>query len=687
MSKIIGVTVGTPLNPEKYKNGLPAATEEDNDKVLTVVGGEPQWALHAGISNKQKVVFADDGEGNVSIVLVEGEEDQDELENRVTTVETALFGGANTDPEPEPTVETVSVTNLFTNPHFDDGLDEWTYQYDKCVREVVDGELYLHDFYGSADIMQVIGPATDVGHRYYLYSRFKGEGNPSKLQMTLLASDIVLVDTEQSDPVIGDWSYMSVATTIDSKVDGSKTKFRLMVNFTSSAHYAGTEVRIDDLVAIDLTDAFGAGNEPTFSEMNAWMLEQYPNGFTGTVDLALTREDEDAPEEDVVVNGGLVEQVKVLEDRVKSLAAGSTTQTGTAYPVLHDYYIANIEEARPAYYNAQEPGALTFTMMSDVHIYDNGAYPTISGYENIAKNVEAASAWSKLVNNDFIMISGDLLEDKHDKPKALSMIDDVLELSEKHARCPVYVLKGNHDTNDESGESVPENRLSDKDFYIHANARSEKYGMVVDPAHPYSGYYYVDFPKHKIRMICLNTSEDNPNYDILTASKGDFRYIGVFSPNQTKWIEDVALRVDDGWAVMMFSHIPPFRGENFEKRGTDNPALRSLCEAFAAGAGSFVEQGAREFIGHFSGHAHVDAYNEVGGLNYVLVNSTIPRRRGDDTENTTYLDRDTEAAYLSLNSFIVDRANRTVKCIKIGAAPADDYNGWKDSFTWSEVSV
>jgi hypothetical protein len=44
--KIIGITVGTPMNPEKVvkKAGvaLPVVTEDDNGKVLQVEGGE--WA-------------------------------------------------------------------------------------------------------------------------------------------------------------------------------------------------------------------------------------------------------------------------------------------------------------------------------------------------------------------------------------------------------------------------------------------------------------------------------------------------------------------------------------------------------------------------------------------------------------------------------------------------------------------
>ena len=662
--------------------GLPNTTAEDNDKILTVVNGEPQWALHAGISNKQKVVFADDGEGNVSIVLVDGDEEGGELEERVEKVEATLYGA-----EEKPPVETVSVTNLVTNSQFDSDMTGWSLQYngEYCTAEVVDGVLTVNFTGANEHIRQRFGTQDDIikDHKYYMYARCKFEGgNPvttnavSKIHFTGNGASYV-VDEDVVHPTLGDWGYTSKTLTV-TDTNESGRYFGIWLQYANSSAGNGSVVRIDCVAVIDLTASFGAGSEPDRATMDKWMQEQYPYGFDGTATLYLTTDEDDGED------GGLVGKVEALDDAVdklaediKNLPISDLVQTGTVYPVLEDYYITNIEEARPEYYNAQEVGALTFTMMSDMHStpYDPPYDPTPT-----IKNIEASSAWAKLVNNDFVMISGDVISDVWDKPTALSVIDNVFELTEKHARCPVYAVKGNHDTNEGAGEAV--DRISDKEFYRHANARGDKHGMVVDPAHPYSGYYYVDFPKQKIRMVCLNTSEDNTNYDILGASSS-FRYVGVKSPNQMAWIKDTALRVDEGWAVMMVSHIAPFQAENFYNRGTDNPALRALCEAFAAGTGDFAEQGAREFIGHFSGHAHIDAYNEVGGLNYVLVNSTTPHKRWDTAADREFAG---EKA-LSLNSFIVDRATRTVKCIKIGSAPSPDHDGWVDSFTWNEVSV
>lgn len=641
MSKIIGVTVGTPLNPDNYGGGLPKATTEDNDKVLTVVNGEPQWALHAGISNKQKVVFADDGEGNVSIVLVEEEAPKD---------------------------ETVTITNIVTNPQFEDGMTGWTNEHPSSSVEVIDGDLCWHTFTGTAQ--RTYQRFTDqskivVGHKYYMSTRVQIEGSkPYNNRISLFGTNLT-AEIDENPADTGDWSYATSVHLVTAAPGGKYVGYDAL--YYTDVVGSDSTVYIDNVVVIDLTAAFGEGNEPDRTTMDELMKKQYPNGFDGSVELVIREAESDVDE--------LSKRVDAVEQQVASLATGSITQTGTVYPVLEPYYIGNIEEARPVYYNAQEAGALTFAMLSDIHLITSGS--SQSSHADISKNVEASSAWAKLVNHDFVMLGGDLIVDYYDKPTALSLIDKVEEMAEKHARCPVYSVKGNHDTNEGTSVDIPEYRLTDKEFYLHANARAEKYGMVTDPAHPYGGYYYVDFTKQKIRMVCLNTSENNANYDILTSTKSQFRYIGVFSPNQMAWVKDIALRVDEGWAVMMVSHIPPFQAKNFYDRGTDNPALRELCEAFAAGTGDFAEQGAREFIGHFSGHAHIDAYNEVGGLNYILVNCTTPSKRWD-----TSLDRTADEDKLSLNSFIVDRATRTVKCIKIGASPSADNENWKTSFTW-----
>lgn len=691
MSKIIGVTVGTPLNPDKYNGGGSDITVDD---ALSLTSENP-------VQNK---------------VVAEKFNELDGILNGTTT---------EVMPEPEP-VETVNITNLVTNPQFEDGATGWSMVNGGGVdMTVTDGVLCLTETAPEKSLQQLrtsnarTALTSAVGHRVYCYTKVKYEGKlPPTVAVKLSGTENDnQVTIDSTTPTLGEWSYMSSVCNLFFVSAGSMYVL-VSNNYKTTDGLAGCKCYVDNVMCIDLTAAFGEGNEPDLATMDRWITEQYADGFTGTVTLALTTEDDGEDDEPIVeTTPGLVEKVAVLEtdvanlvEAMENLPSAEAQQTGAVYPTLHEHFIANIEEAKPVYYGKQDANTLTFAMMADMHLLANN--------KTILPNVEASSAWAKLVNHDFVMMGGDFIIGDESKAASLGYIDTLMEMAEKHANCPVYAVKGNHDTctdyeigKDENGKPIysKADRITQKEFYLHANARGEKHGMVIDPAHPYAGYYYVDFPRQKIRMVCLNTTEIKEDVDILTCDTSQLTWAGVKSTYQVEWVRDVALRVPDGWAVMMVSHIPPITGADlgvddssstaaadtgapFHKRGIKSPGIVALCKAFAEGtsgtanvteSGSvkidydFTEQGAREFIGHFCGHVHEDSLSVYNGMNYVVVNSTTPTKRW-----ATSLDRTASTDKLSLNSFIINRATRTVECIKIGASPSEDNAWWADSFTW-----
>lgn len=638
---------------------------------------------------------------------------------RVAELDGILNG---TESEPEP-VETVTVTNLVTNPQFENGTTGYSMVngtgWDMTA---TDGVLCLTATAPENKINQLRTPNVRsalidaVGHRVYVCAKVKYEG---MLPPTVSAKPSGVEGTHQTtlettEPILGEWCYIS--SIVDLLSLTSSSMYVLISNNYGTTDIAGVKCYVDHVMCIDLTAAFSEGNEPDLAMMDRWVAEQYADGFEGEATLFLTAVDNGGDGE-AEAELGLVDKVATMEtdvadlktevenlaEAMENLPSTEVQQTGTVYPALQDHFIANIETAKPDYYGAQDANTLTFAMMADMHL--------LADNKTILPNVEASSAWAKLVGHDFVMMAGDFIIGDEDKATSLGYIDALMEMAEKHANCPVYAVKGNHDSCDETGSKT--DRITAKEFYLHANARGEKYGMVTDPAHPYAGYYYVDFPRQKIRMVCLNTTEIKEDVDVLTCTNSQLTWAGVKSTYQAEWVRDVALRVPEGWAVMMVSHIPPITGAElgvtdeaanadtaapFHNRGISSPAIVALCDAFTLGASGtanvtvsgsvkinydFTDQGAREFIGHFCGHVHEDSISQYaastdgGVLNYVVVNSTTPTKRW-----ATSLDRTTDVDKLSLNSFIIDRANRTVKCIKIGATPGEDNVWWADSFTW-----
>lgn len=677
-----------------------------------------------GALEKNDIIIIDDGNGNVTIDYADSErtdEEVDALEIRLGTVESRLFGFTQAGPKPEPTVETKSITNLISNPQFADGSTGWGMSGTGVDLTVTDGVLCATQVEPSTKSQSIRSKLTKddftIGHLYYLHAKVKYEDKiPPNARAEIIGPNYKTV-IESKSPKLGVWCYTSEIEEYTATPSGSFYAGITNSYSESITDIVGAKCYVDHIMCIDLTATFGEDNEPDLATMDRWMEAQYPDGFTGTATLALTAEDNGEDDEvEVEHAAGLVGKVAVLEVKVndlktdvadlvearENLPSAEVQQMGTVYPTLHDHFISNIEAAKPDYYGKQDANTLTFVMMADMHLLANN--------KTILPNVEASSAWAKLVNHDFVMLGGDFIIGDEPKIASLGYIDTLMEMAEKHANCPVYAVKGNHDTCEETNDTA--DRITDKEFYLHANARGEKYGMVTDPDNPYGGYYYVDFDRQKIRMVCLNTTEIRSGADILTATTNDFRWMGVKSVAQMSWLANTALQVPEGWAVMMVSHVPPITGANvgvtdettsattaapFHNRGVRAADLTNLCEAFVRGASGsvsaktydgtavgtvsvpydFSAQGAREFIGHFCGHVHEDSQSVFNGLNYVVVNSTTPTKRW-----ATSLDRTADADKLSLNSFIINRATRTVECIKIGAAPAEGYEWWSDSFTW-----
>lgn len=678
--------------------------------------------LERGCGAGNRIIVTDDGEGNVVIDYAESAqpdyEEEPALEGRVSVIEDALFGA----PASDPVVQTTNVTNILQNPQFADGTTNWSMSGGTGVDfAVTDGVLCATQVEPTTKAQVIRSRVTvsdfTLGHKYYMHAKVKYEGTkPPNARLDFNSNNYRTV-LENKAPVLGDWCYTSCI--VEYILEPSSSLYVTVQNSYSESvsELVGAKCYVDNVMCVDLTAAFGEGNEPDLATMDGWVEAQYADGFTGTTTIALTYEDDG--DDDIVEDGGLVGKVATLEADVANLEAAienlptaEVRQTGTVYPIVDDYYVTNIETAKPDYYAKQDANTLTFAMMSDMHIKPTSV--------QTLKNIEASSVWAKLVNHDFVMMGGDFFDGDQPKATSLSYIDTAMEMAEKHANCPVYAVRGNHDINDEaknwSALTDDERRalmITNKDFYLHANARGEKYGMVTDPAHPYGGYYYVDFDRQKIRMVCLNTSEVKETNGVIadTSSSGRSNY-GVKSTNQVYWVRDVALRVPEGWAVMMVYHMPPITGAHigvtdestnadnaapFHNRGNESPAIVAMCEAFASGesgtanvtvSGSvkinydFTEQGAREFIGHFCGHVHEDSLSTYNGINYVVVNSTTPSGIYDGGRWPTSLPRSEDADKLSLNSFIINRATRTVECVKIGASPSDDNAWWADSFTW-----
>lgn len=174
-------------------------------------------------------------------------------------------------------------------------------------------------------------------------------------------------------------------------------------------------------------------------------------------------------------------------------------------------------------------------------------------------------------------------------------------------------------------------------------------------------YYYRDFSKHKVRVICLTL------YDMPDEKESLYPYNDFYGYNQEQmeWLCNTALKISSDWQVMVITHSSPvtnLEGMHGNGAGGQNPlVLRQILESFKNGTNvtvthsstvaegqfninittNFQTQGAREIICVLSGHNHLDRQVKINGINYVssicgYVDSIMYSGLYGDREGLTY---------------------------------------------------
>jgi hypothetical protein len=336
----------------------------------------------------------------------------------------------------------------------------------------------------------------------------------------------------------------------------------------------------------------------------------------------------------------------------------------------------------------QKPDTLSILFVTDTHIdrYDTVIHDIKRKY--IAKYLELTS-YCKI---DTVVHGGDILSTGYaTKTMSLRTIGSFAYYHNSKGNVPVCMLRGNHDdncygvitNNVQQVNRTPESIISPQEFF-------NTFGMpfidnvVFDSANPQSNYYYIDYPRSKIRSIYLDTND----YPLILEGDGTYRYVTYYSNSfmnaQLNFVAD-ALALSDkevpsDWAVMFFSHIPldttktdgtRFGITDMVCRNVD--VLWSIINAYRDGGSytassatgdfpydvsvDFVSKGAGEVIAFVCGHVHWDNTSDgVGG-------AAAPEY------GYRFISISGERSFGVIN---VDRATSTISVIKDGGAKLVD---------------
>ncbi|MBO4548145.1 MAG: metallophosphoesterase, partial [Abditibacteriota bacterium] len=255
--------------------------------------------------------------------------------------------------------------------------------------------------------------------------------------------------------------------------------------------------------------------------------------------------------------------------------------------------------------------SLSFVWASDLHyrsriLYNYGITP--AGLRAIVRETCLSGA-------DVLALTGDLV---HGFDPADRLTRDLGEIRSILAECsvPVLALMGNHDDGSyylKSGR--PGDMLTERDFF----------GALGMPQYA-RGYYFADFPRSRIRVICLNSS-DTPRQKL---PDGSYEHYPIdyysFGQEQLRWLALEALRMEKGWAAVILTHTDTRHiSPTAEQSGFDTAC--AILDAFGAGArvtlgedteADFGGYPSRELIGVFAGHVHKKQIKTADGVLHII---------------------------------------------------------------------
>ena len=307
-----------------------------------------------------------------------------------------------------------------------------------------------------------------------------------------------------------------------------------------------------------------------------------------------------------------------------------------------------------------EAGNFTCIMLTDTHIdYIKKLAEGEDWYKGkqgdyyverylIEREIEHVIELANTSGVDCVVLGGDLIHGTSSYESSINDLKYFASIFSEKCNVPVYVNRGNHDTNDY-------HNLQDGKCYVGNIINQEEWvDILVDPLSkntavhpdydPKSTYYYVDFEDKKTRLIVL----DNYNYPVMGDNNGFAvwraeTWTGM-EQEQLLWLAKTALdKEKDGWSFILSSHAPLVGTESF--KGSDK--VRTIVEAFNNRESIAVEGVLIDYSDvestyiplSVSGHTHIGSTRFFKEADHIAINtgsgkiSYYPQRVYTDSEN------------------------------------------------------
>lgn len=366
----------------------------------------------------------------------------------------------------------------------------------------------------------------------------------------------------------------------------------------------------------------------------------------------------DTPEQNSSVESIVSKEITVEEDDNEGEEENEmeSVESFVVNPIYEEEYNDTYTKVKAL----TDAGDFTCIMLTDTHIdyikrlaegddwYKGKAGEDYTERYLIEREIEHLIELANTSGVDCVVLGGDLI---HGTSSYESSIADLKyfakEFTEK-CKVPVYVIRGNHDTNDY-------HRLVDNKCYVNNIITQEEWvDILVDPLSgntavhpdydPKSTYYYVDFEDKKTRLIVL----DNYNYPVLSDNEGFAVWRAEtwdgLEAEQLLWLAKVALSTEkQGWSYILSAHAPMVGTEKFK----GGEKVQQIVKAFNNRESVTVEGVVVDYSNvtdcsiplSIGGHTHIGSTRFIKDADHIVINtgsgkiSYYPERVYTDSES------------------------------------------------------
>lgn len=307
----------------------------------------------------------------------------------------------------------------------------------------------------------------------------------------------------------------------------------------------------------------------------------------------------------------------------------------------------------------------TFTLLfaTDVHYIRKFAL-YIPTYYKLKEMVD----FSGYIGADLLALGGDTVDGNTTLSRQYRDLYDILALVRNAKTTSVAISKGNHDDCSWYAWQKDlgiENTITPEQWYAHViNPIRVSYPITLDNENIAGGYYYIDYPLQKIRVINLNTNDtpyifDNNGKFVDKAIVGQWCH--NFSSRQLEWLKEALTFEEEGWSVLPLSHVGAPIDHNVHNRHIVTALLYAFKNKtkgrvtndekyFEADISfDFTNNKSSDLLPYLCGHNHIDSTTYVDGITVVSTRNML----GQD-KNITW-DNPQENTFGSWDCMIIDK--------------------------------